>query len=65
MSKLAFVSVSAEADFDPVLAHLCLVLRLINLLELLLLLRGRKERFDLQNVILVEASLLLISAKVR
>jgi len=37
MSKLAFVSVSAEADFDPVLAHLCLVLRLINFLQLLLL----------------------------
>ena len=37
MSKLAFVAVSAEPDFDPVLAHLCLVLRLINFLQLLLL----------------------------
>ena len=35
MSKLAFVAVSAETDFDPVLAHLCLVLRLIYLLHLL------------------------------
>ena len=64
MGKLAFVSVPAEADFDPVLAHLRLVLSLINLLKLLLLLRGRKERFDLQDVSLVEASLLLISSEV-
>jgi hypothetical protein len=36
MSKLAFVAVSAEADFDPVLAHLCLELSLITFLRAIL-----------------------------
>ena len=34
MSKLAFVSVSAESDLNPVLAHLCLVFCFINFLHL-------------------------------